>query len=213
MAKVKVAVFMDWQNVYGAAREAFDLRQAPPERGNFNPLAIARYLAAGNKRGTDGELVRVEIHRGQPDPNLSPKGHGAVERQRQAWLALDPKIMAPSLRPVRVNPETGEEEEKGVDVALAVSTLEHILLKKCEVAIVFSHDTDMLPAIETICRLRDADVISGSVETASWQSDLYYKRIPPAKTSWGTQWGVVNQTLKIDLFDKVETPVNYATDP
>lgn len=210
MPKVDVAVFMDWQNVYGAAREAFDLRQAPPERGNFNPLAVGRFLATGNKRGSDGKLVRVEIHRGSPDPNLSPKAHGAAEQQRKAWLALDPEIMAPHLRPVRVNPKTGREEEKGVDVALAVSVLEHILLKKCEVAVIFSHDSDMLPAVETICRLRDAEVAKGSVETASWQSDLHHKRIPPAKTKWGSPWGVVNQTLKVELFDKVETPINYA---
>jgi hypothetical protein len=33
----KGAVFMDWQNVYRAAHEAFELQQAPPERGNFDP--------------------------------------------------------------------------------------------------------------------------------------------------------------------------------
>jgi hypothetical protein len=77
MAKVTVAVFMDWQNVYRAAREAFELHQAPPERGNFNPLEVARYLAAGNKRGKDGKLTRIEIHRGLPDSTTNPKGHGA----------------------------------------------------------------------------------------------------------------------------------------
>ncbi len=104
----------------------------------------------------------------------------------------------------------GKEEEKGVDVALAVSVLEHILLRKCDVAIIFSHDSDMLPTVETVCRLKDADIAKGSIETASWQSDLSYKRIPPAKSAWGSSWGVVNQTLKVDLFDKVETPINYA---
>jgi hypothetical protein len=31
----RVAVFIDWQNVYKAAREAFGLGQLPNERGNF----------------------------------------------------------------------------------------------------------------------------------------------------------------------------------
>jgi uncharacterized LabA/DUF88 family protein len=212
MPKVDVSVFMDWQNVYGAAREAFDLRQEPSARGNFNPLAVARHLAGCNHRGTDGRLVRVEIHRGLPDATRSPKAHGAAERQRQAWVALDPAIMTPKLRPVRLNPKTGKEEEKGVDVALAVSALEHMLLKRCEVVIIFSHDTDMLPTIETICRLKEAGLITGSVETASWKSDLYAKRILPAKTEWKTPWGVVNHTLTVDLFDRVETPVNHAHD-
>lgn len=209
MAKVSVAVFMDWQNVYGAARDAFELKQAPPARGNFNPLEAARYLAAGNKRGTDGKLVLLEIHRGSPDPNTHSKAHGAAERQRLAWIALDPEIVSPRYRPVAINKKTGEPEEKGIDVALACSAVEQVLMKKCNVAIIFSHDSDLLPPVETICRLHDAGLTSGTVETASWQSDLHYKRIPPAKTSWGTPWGTVNHTLKVEFFDRVETPIDY----
>lgn len=212
MAKISVAVFMDWQNVYGAAREAFDLRQAPPARGNFDPLRVARYLAVGNQRGKDGKLVRVEIHRGLPDASFNPKGHGAADKQRKAWEAMDPLISV-RLRPVKVytnDDGSRREEEKGIDVALACSAMEHVLMKKCNVAVIFSHDSDLLPPVETICRLKDAGLIAGAVETASWKSDHYNFRIPPAKTSWGTQWGVVNQTLKVDRFDKVETPVNYA---
>jgi hypothetical protein len=205
---MEVAVFIDWQNVYRAAREAFELQQAAPARGNFDPLAVARHLAAGNRRGPDGKLVLVETHRGQPPPNTNPKGHGAVERQRRAWLGLDPEIMSVKLRPVRVNPETGEDEEKGVDVALACSAVEHVLMDKCKIAIIFSHDTDLLPPVETICRLRGPH----QVETASWQSDFHWKRIPPAKQVWGTPYGVVNHTLKVELFDKVEQPVNFADD-
>jgi uncharacterized LabA/DUF88 family protein len=208
MPKVNVAVFMDWQNVYGAAREAFELHQAPSARGNFDPLKVAQFLAAGNKRGKDGKLVRVEIHRGLPPPNTKPKAHGAADKQRHAWEALDPAIIAVRLRPNRVNPKTGDDEEKGIDVALACSALEHILLNKCDVAVIFSHDSDLLPPIETICRVTSPE----RIETASWQSDLHFRRIPPAKQSWGTPFGVVNQTLKVELFDKVETPINYADD-
>jgi uncharacterized LabA/DUF88 family protein len=212
MAQVSVAVFMDWQNVYGAGREAFGLHQAAPARGNFNPLKVARFLAAGNKRAKSGKLVNVEIHRGLPDTTFNPKGHGAAQRQSQAWMNLSPEIMTVRLRPVRIT-EDGKEEEKGIDVALACSAVEHVLLKKCDVAIIFSHDSDLLPPVETICRLRDAGLVTGNVETASWQSDLYYRRIPPAKTSWGTPWGVVNQTLKVDLFDEVEEAIDYVEAP
>ena len=201
-----VAVFVDWQNVYRAARDAFELQQAPPERGNFNPLEVANFLAAGNKRGREGQLTKLEIHRGLPPPNTNSKGHGAAQRQKAAWEALDPERISVRLRPVRVNPETGEEEEKGIDVALACSAVEHVLLRKCDVAVIFSHDSDLLPPVETICRVNGPE----HVETASWQSDLYYRRIPPAKQVWGTAFGVVNQTLKVELFDRVETPISYA---
>lgn len=197
---------MDWQNVYRLAREAFRLQREPGRRGVFDPLALAQHLAAGNRRGLGGTLTRVEIHRGLPDANRNPKGHGAVRAQERAWLAQAPEIMNVRLRPVRVNPETGRDEEKGVDVALACSAVEQVLTDTCEIAIIFSHDTDLLPAVETICRLRGPD----RVETASWHTDMFRKRIPPAKQPWGKPFGVVNHTLKVEVFDRVETPIDYA---
>jgi hypothetical protein len=199
---------MDWQNLYKEARRAFDLGGEPSERGVFSPFALARILAAGNKRGKEGKLVRLEIHRGLPNPNNNPKGHGAAERQRQAWKAEDPEIVVPRLRPVKFNPEKGQDEEKGVDVALACSAVEHVLMGRCEVAIIVSHDTDLLPPVETICRLKGPR----HIETASWKSDHFAKRIPPAKQVWGTPYGVVNHTIRVEVFDKIETPVNYAKD-
>jgi hypothetical protein len=62
----RVAVFYDWQNVYKTAREAFGWMNMPNEYGNFSPYQLARILAAGNGRGANGQLVRVEIHRGLP---------------------------------------------------------------------------------------------------------------------------------------------------
>jgi hypothetical protein len=135
-------------------------------------------------------------------------GVGAAQRQKLAWIDLDPGLVAVRLRPVSVNPETGEEVEKGIDVALACSAVEHVLMDHCDVAIIFSHDSDLLPPVETICRLRGRE----HIETASWQSDLYRKRIPPAKQSWGTPFGVVNHTLKVELFDSAETPVDFTED-
>lgn len=204
---MNVAVFIDWQNVYREARRAFDLDGEPSERGVFSPLALAQVLAAGNKRGSDGKLKKVEIHRGLPNPNNNPKGHGAAERQRQAWLAEDPLLVVPRLRPLKYNPDKGQDEEKGVDVALACSAMEHALMSDdCDVVIIFSHDTDLLPPVETICRLRGPS----HVETASWKSDHFAKRIPPAKQVWGTPYGVVNHTIRVEVFDRVETPINYS---
>ena len=63
---MRVAVYIDWENVYNSARRAFALTEMPSEEGQVSPYRVARILAAGNGRGTDGELVRVEIHRGLP---------------------------------------------------------------------------------------------------------------------------------------------------
>jgi uncharacterized LabA/DUF88 family protein len=196
----RVAVFYDWQNCYQQARVAFGLKQEPNERGVFDPFELARILAFGNRRGDDGDLVRVEIHRGLPSSGRDPRGNSAVLRQRDAWHALSPLVKV-RLRPLRYNPETGEPQEKGIDVALAISVIEHVFSEFCDVAIIFSHDTDLLPVVETVQRLRGAH----RIETASWKSDEndYHKRIPQVP-------GVINHTLRQVVFNRIETPINYA---
>ena len=67
----RVAVFIDWQNAYKAARRAFYMTAAgekavPNKRGNFSPYRLSLHLVAANERGDTGELIRVEIHRGLP---------------------------------------------------------------------------------------------------------------------------------------------------
>jgi uncharacterized LabA/DUF88 family protein len=203
---VRIAVFIDWQNAYKAARTAFGLLQEPGRRGVFSPLALGRLLARFNRRGDEGELIRVEIHRGWPNPQGNPIGHGAVDRHREAWLAEDPDLVHVHLRPLKYNEEHERDEEKGIDVALACGVLEAVLTDFCDVAVIFSHDSDLLPPIETICRVRGPTAI----ETASWASDSYPYQIPPAKRPDGQRYGVINHTLRRELFDQVETPVNYA---
>lgn len=83
----RVAVFIDWQNVYRTARRAFRLEHLPGERGNFSPFRLSRLLAAANGRGGQGELVCVEIHRGLPLQRYDPTGHMANRRQGAAWRA------------------------------------------------------------------------------------------------------------------------------
>jgi uncharacterized LabA/DUF88 family protein len=199
----RVAVFIDWQNAYQAARRAFALQQMPTERGVFSPYKLAQHLAAGNDRGADGKLVRVEIHRGLPNSNRDPVGYAANRRQSRAWMTEAPEIMIPMVRPLRY-PRNGKgtPEEKGIDVRLALSAVEHALLDNCEVSIIFSHDTDLVPAIETISRITSPN----HVETASWVSPSHNSRLrskPP----------VFHHALSEDVFRRVETPINYARKP
>lgn len=78
----RVGVFIDWQNACKSARYAFNLGRLPHERGNFSRYKRARILAAGNDRGGDGELVRVEIHQGLPSNARDRAGHGATAGKR-----------------------------------------------------------------------------------------------------------------------------------
>lgn len=84
---MNIAVYFDWQNVYKTAREAFGWTSMPNEHGNFSPYRLARILAAGNDRGSDAELVRVEVHRGLLSQKHRPVGYSANRRQSAAWMS------------------------------------------------------------------------------------------------------------------------------
>jgi hypothetical protein len=107
--------------------------------------------------------------------------------------------VVPRLRPLRYAPDQRARPiEKGVDVQLAVSALEWTLTGRCDVAVIFSQDTDLLPAVEAIARLRGP----AAVETASWG-----RRVLRPKAA------VRNHALSRTVFDRVETPINYARRP
>ena len=198
---MRVAVYFDWQNVYKTAREAFGWMGMPNEYGNFSPYRLARILAAGNER-VDAELVRVEIHRGLPSQKHDPTGYSANRRQSAAWMKEAPDIVIPRLRALRYPRDYPTEPavEKGVDVQLAVATVEWAITDKCDVAIVFSHDTDLLPALELITRLKGPTY----VETASWSSPTFNSRLRP-------QPPVAHHHLITEqVFRRIETRINYA---
>lgn len=202
-----MAVYIDWQNVYNTARRAFSLTDAPSEEGQISPYRVAQILAAGNGRGAAGKLVRVEIHRGLPNSSKDPTGYGANRRQSAAWMKENEEVVIPRLRPLRYPQNYPDElpEEKGIDVQLALAAVEHVTSNPpfCDVAVIFSHDTDLVPAIQTISRLTSSD----RVETASWVSDIYSGRI----RAQGAR--VFHHELSRDVFEEVRDPVNYAHKP
>jgi uncharacterized LabA/DUF88 family protein len=197
---VRVAVFIDWQNTYKAAREAFGLESLPSEHGVYSPLQIAQHMAAGNDRGDAGKLIRVEIFRGLPSQRRDKVGHSANRRHSAAWMAEDPNIVIPHLRPLRYPQDPSEPPvEKGVDVHLAISAVEWTLTDRCDVSIIFSHDTDLLPAVEAITRLKSRE----GVETASWVSDTHRRRLRPKPP-------VYHHDLDESVFIACERCINYA---
>lgn len=198
----RVAVFIDWQNAYKTAREAFGLDALPNERGNFSPFNLARILATSHGRGVNGsKLVRVEIHRGLPSASRDPIGYSANRRQAAAWKAEAPDIVIPRHRPLRYpHPYAAVQVpvEKGIDVQIAVAVAESILTRACDVAILFSHDTDLVPAVEMIARVKGPQ----HIETASWASHGFNQRLREIA-------GVCHR-ISGAVFQRIETPVNYA---
>jgi uncharacterized LabA/DUF88 family protein len=197
-----VAVFIDWQNTYKTAREAFGWWDYPNDYGNYSPYRLAKRLAASNGRGSDAELVRVNVHRGLPSQKYDQRGYAANRRQSAAWMAEGPDVVVPRLRPLRYGRDPDElPREKGIDVELAIAAVEFVMTKRCEIAIIFSHDTDLVPVIEMLARVGGRSC----VETASWGSPHFNRRLR-------TKPPVYHHVITETEFARVETRVNYGHD-
>ena len=69
-------------------------------------------------------------------------------------------------------------KEKGIDVALAVDAVRLAALKQTDVVVVFSHDNDLLPAIEVVMELPNCHV-----EVAAW-SGCHRLRLDNTQAPW-----------------------------
>jgi len=162
---------LDYQNVwlvghaqYGRGCETF---QGVPE-----PAKLADLIAS--RRDVPSKVTAIGVFRGRPDPRHEPRPASANDKQAQNW-ERDPRLRMfrrpltyrgwPPGRPApgtRYNPPI----EKGVDVALAVELVRLSLMEQArfEALVVFSSDTDLVPALD-LCQLLGGPVI----EVACWE--------------------------------------------
>lgn len=148
----RVALFLDYQNVYMQARRCFAAGSAGPVEGQVDPVALAEMLV----RRVEPQPCRVHqvrVYRGLPDVRRDPRGHAAVRRQTEAWQ-LDPRVRV-LLRPLRYPPgyPRSRPQEKGVDVLLALDFALMAVREEYDVGILMSHDSDLAPALEAVVHL------------------------------------------------------------
>jgi len=142
----RVVVFLDWQNVYRRARDAFYTDVDPHNRGQVDPVALGNLLA---ERVPDGVLQQVRIYRGIPTNKADPRGYAANRRQTAAWVNSGRGLVDVHLRPLQYLP--GHlPREKGIDVQLAIDYVMLAVTGEYDVGIMFSNDTDLKPALEAV---------------------------------------------------------------
>lgn len=192
----RVAVFIDYQNVYRRARDAFGLRQAAHWQGQVHPQKVGDLIAA---RVKDGALEYVRIYRGLPDAAKDPKGNAACTRQVDAWRKQ--ARVRVFTRPLRYPPAYPAEKatEKGIDVQLAIDFVTEALDGRFDVGVIFSADTDLKPALETVVARTQI-----KVEVATWQPPSgYASRIAiPGRSIWC-------HYLDASAFASVADPIDY----
>jgi len=165
----RVAVFIDYRNTYGWARRAFHKDTDPGWCGHVRPLALAQLLTS--KGSVPRELVRVGIYVGRPDPRRDPRTYSAHMRQFESWEKdCGPELLLPRWRPLRYPqgwPTSGEAQEKGIDVQLAIDAMVMGVAGQYDTAILATADTDLLPVVEGLQALK-AQCGSPGVEVIGW---------------------------------------------
>lgn len=146
MAK-RVVVFIDYQNVYHSARDAFHSSTGPHWVGQINPRALAN-LIMDLDHNTDRVLNEIRIYRGLLSNSKDPKGYGAARHQMAAWAKL-PWVEV-TARPLRYpwDYPNHKAEEKGIDVQIAVDFVVMAVRREYDIGILMSGDTDLYPPLK-----------------------------------------------------------------
>jgi uncharacterized LabA/DUF88 family protein len=184
MASARVIVFLDYQNVYNGAREAFDLRGHPSRYGQIDPLQLAGLVVA--RHPEESHLAGVRVYRGRPDSARQPQAYGANMRQSDVQEKRGRGLVEVITRTLRYPydwPKT-PAQEKGIDVALAVDFVTMAASGTYDVGVLMSTDTDLVPALEAVIGLGGRPY--PRCEVAMWSRPGAYSRrlYVPGKKLW-----------------------------
>lgn len=156
----RVAVFLDYQNVHLTAHNLFAAHGARPETTLVHPVRLAECIV--EKRQIESELVSVRVFRGRPHPEHHPVPTAANDAQTAAWQRNPRVTVVRRDLNYRGWPDH-PPREKGVDVALAINLVESAMLGDYDTAVVFTGDTDLLPAIDMVFKRTQP-----RIEIAAW---------------------------------------------
>lgn len=154
-----VAVLLDFQNVHLTGHGLFG-GGCEPYRCVPDPIRVADLIASRRKRPSAATAIRV--YRGQPHPQHQPTPAAANDAQASQWTR-DRRVQVIRRQLNYRNWPNQPPMEKGIDVAIAVDLMHLAFRKQYDALVLFSSDTDLLPALETVVRLR-----LGHVEVACW---------------------------------------------
>lgn len=194
---LSVAVLLDWQNIYNGAREAFGL-YASNVAGQVDPIKLAAGLAgATDPTGQRRELKLIRVYRGRPDNARDPKTYAAFRSQTASWEQRGGDKFKLCTRDLKYE---GGVREKGIDVWLAVDLARMAVRGSVDRVVVFSTDTDLLPALELAIEERDASF----VEVAGWDG------APTAASLLHVRGHrIAQRKLRRDAYDRLHDPTDY----
>ncbi len=162
----QLIVFIDYMNTYKSARDAFGFEGLDQHwEGQINPRTLGELIAMRYK---DAELKQVRLYRGKPSNRQDPKGYAAFQRQQSVWEKTNlVEVITRDLRYPKA--KNRKPEEKGIDVLIALDFLTMAQKGEYEIGVLFSHDTDLVPALE-----QAADLGTAELAVCAWEPDDEY---------------------------------------
>lgn len=166
-----IGVFIDYENCRRNAKDGFLPPGSEPYEGVFDPIGLAQKIVAQRtKGGHPSVLSKVWVFRGEPNPEWQPTPAANFQRLAAKWKANDQCEVCPRDLKYRFwDDGTFSAQEKGVDVELAVTAIRHAMEGTYDVIVIFSNDTDLLPAVELIVNSTPTHV-----EVAVWAAKGVY---------------------------------------
>lgn len=159
----RVAVFIDYENMHRGGHSRFAGVGEPLYETVIDPLRLAKRLVM--RRRPESIVCAVHVYRGQPMPQYQREAASANDTLAAAWAVDGVQVWR---RPLKYtdNPDgSWTAQEKGIDVALAIGLVEGAINDAFDAAIVFSNDTDQLPALELAFHKT-----SPRIEIAAWST-------------------------------------------
>jgi len=146
----KVGIFLDYENIHRTGHDLFSRTNLKKFESVVNPVTLAETII--RKRERPSILAEIHVFRGRPVPEFEHKAASANDRQASEWLKDSRIQLVRRDLKYEVDRKLGrfQAREKGIDVALAIALVESAILGKFESVVVFSSDTDLLPAIELV---------------------------------------------------------------
>jgi hypothetical protein len=140
-----------------------------------------------------------------PESRKQPKGARACSRQIDAWAKLGVATVWRPLRYPRDWPKA-KEQEKGVDVQLAIDYVMWAYEDKYDVGILFSGDTDQKPSLLAVEKLKGPKAI----EVAAWRPRQGYPiRVSLRGSGSGSNVEPPCHMIENDLYDRVADLTDY----
>lgn len=173
MRSERLVLFIDAQNFYHGARQAFFNESDWHVCGQFKPLELGQLICSRAPVGKTRLLHQVLVYTGRPDSEKEPSTYAAHMRQCAAWEKVDATVIHRTLRYPSDWPNS-KAQQKGIDVALAIDFVAFAIDDKYDVGVIASTDSDLKPALEFVHR-RHGTV--RCIEVAAWKSAVAPKRL------------------------------------